>query len=114
MIVCAPITPNPESGSQIDPRWGRANWVALAEVKDDEILSWREIEVSWDRLHDEGTHGSHHARIVKFLKENQVEAIVADHMGDGMVRMLETMKIPVFYNAVGDAHSAIVKAIGNS
>ena len=110
MIVSTPITPGAENGSQIDPSWGRANWVALADFTNGEILSWREIEVSWDRLHDEGTHGSHHARIVKFLKENLVEAIVADHMGDGMVRMLETMNIPVFYGAAGDARAAIVSA----
>ena len=110
MIVCTPITPGAENGSQIDPSWGRANWVALADFTNGKILSWREIEVSWDRLHDEGTHGSHHARIVKFLKENLVEAIVADHMGDGMVRMLETMRLPVHSGAAGDARAAVKAA----
>ena len=113
MIICAPIT-SPESGeSEIDPRWGRAHWIALAEVTAGEIQSWQEIEVSWDRLHDEGTDGSHHARIAKFLKSNEVGFVVVDHMGDGIVRMLGTMNIPVSYNASGDARSAITAALEN-
>lgn len=103
MIVCAPITETKE----IDPRWGRADWVALAEVIDGEIVNWREIEVSWNRLHDEGTDGSHHARVVKFLRDNSVDAVVAHHMGEGMLRMLKTMNIPVHLDASGDARKAI-------
>lgn len=110
MIVCAPIT----SDGTIDPRWGRADWVAVAEVVDGEIMSWQEIEVSWNRLHDEGTSGSHHARIAKFLREQNVEAVVAHHIGDGMVRMLDTMKLPVHLGATGDARTAIKAAVAPS
>jgi predicted Fe-Mo cluster-binding NifX family protein len=107
MIVCAPVT----SEGMIDPRWGRADWVALADVVDGEVVSWREIEVSWSRLHDEGTPGSHHARVVGFLRENSVGAVVAHHMGDGMVRMLDTMGLPTHLGAAGDARLA-VQAVG--
>jgi predicted Fe-Mo cluster-binding NifX family protein len=107
MIVCAPVTPTGE----IDPRWGKADRVALVEVHDGKISGWSEVEVGWSHLHDAGTHGSHHARIVTFLKENNVQAIVANHMGDGMVRMLETMKIPVYFDASGNARDAVKKAI---
>ena len=107
MIICVPVTP----AGEIDPRWGKADRVALVEVHDGKIANWSEVEVGWGELHDSGTHGSHHARIVTFLKENKVNAIVANHMGDGMVRMLETMKIPVYYDAVGDAREAVTKAI---
>lgn len=103
MIVCAPVTMD----GNIDPRWGRADWVAIADVQNGNIHSWREIEVSWSRLHDEGTEGSHHARVVKFLKENDVEVVVANHMGDGMTRMLNTMEIPVHLGAAGDARKAV-------
>ena len=94
----------------IDPRWGRADWVALADVVDGEIASWQEVEVSWSRLHDEGTPGSHHARVVTFLREHGVEAVVVDHMGDGMVRMLDTMRLPVHSGAAGDARAAVKAA----
>ncbi len=107
MIICAPVTANGE----IDPRWGKADRVAVVDVQSGEIQSWSEIEVGWSHLHDSGTHGSHHARIVTFLKENKIEAIVANHMGDGMVRMLETMKIPVYFDASGNAREAVTKAI---
>jgi len=91
MIVCTPVTKE----GLIDPRWGRADWVAVANVVNGEIVSWQEVEVSWSRLHDEGTPGSHHARVVSFLRRHQVEAVVANHIGDGMVRMLDTMGLPV-------------------
>ena len=103
MIVCAPVTKE----GMIDPRWGRADWVAVADVVDGEIVSWQEVEVSWSRLHDEGAPGSHHARVVTFLREHHVEAVVANHIGDGMVRMLDTMGLPVHLGAAGDARAAV-------
>ena len=106
MIVCAPVT---EEGT-IDPRWGRADRVAVAEVVGDEIVSWQEVEVSWSRLHDQGTSGSHHARVVTFLKEHRIEAVVANHMGDGMVRTLDTMSLLVYLGAAGDARAAVLAA----
>src|SRR5450756_3260229 len=101
MILCAPVT----SEGMIDPRWGRADWVALAEVVDGEIVSWQVVEVSWSRLHDEGAPGSHHARVVTFLREHDVEAVVVDHMGDGMVRMLDPMSLPVHMGPAGAARA---------
>ena len=106
MIVCAPVT----SEGMIDPRWGRADRVAVADVIDGEIVSWQEVEVSWSRLHDEGLPGSHHARVVKFLRDHHVEAVVANHIGNGMVRMLDTMGLPAHLGADGDARSAVVSS----
>jgi len=106
MIVCTPVTKE----GLIDPRWGRADWVAVSDVVDGEIVKWEEIEVSWSRLHDEGTPGSHHARVVTFLREHQVELVVANHIGDGMVRMLDTMGLPVRLGAAGDARAAVTAA----
>ena len=106
MIFCAPVTRE----GMIDPRWGRADRVALADVVDGEIMSWQVVEVSWSRLHDEGAPGSHHARVVTFLRKHNVEAVVVDHMGDGMVRMLDTMRLPVHSGAAGDARAAVKAA----
>ena len=107
MIVCAPVTPE----GMIDPRWGRADRVSVAEVVNDKIVSWQEVEVSWSRLHDQGTPGTHHARVVTFLREHQIEAVVANHMGDGMVRTLDTMGLPVHIGAAGDARAAVLDAV---
>ena len=103
MIICAPVT----TEGMVDPRWGRADRVAVANLVDGELVTWREVEVSWSRLHDEGTPGSHHARVVRFLREEQVEAVVAGHIGDGMIRMLDTMGLPVHLGAIGNAREAV-------
>jgi predicted Fe-Mo cluster-binding NifX family protein len=107
MIVCAPVT----SEGMIDPRWGRADRVAVTDVVGGEIVSWLEVEVSWSRLHDEGTPGSHHARVVTFLREHHVEAVLANHVGDGMVRTLDAMGLPLHLGATGDARAAM-QAVG--
>ena len=108
MIVCIPVTLD----GNVDPRWGRADWIAIADVQDGEIKAWREVEVSWSRLHDEGTEGAHHARVVKFLKEHGVEVVVVNHMGEGMTRMLKTMEIPVHLGAAGNAREAVQELMG--
>jgi predicted Fe-Mo cluster-binding NifX family protein len=107
VIVCVPIAID----GQVDPRWGRADWIAVAEVVDGKIENWREIEVSWSTLHDEGTPARHHARVARFLRENHVDAVVAHHVGDGMVRMLNTMALPLHLEATGDARAAVIAAV---
>jgi hypothetical protein len=73
MRVCVPIT----ADGQVDPRWGRADRVAVADVADGEIRDWQEFAVAWGTLHDQGTEGAHHARVARFLRDNQVQAIAA-------------------------------------
>jgi len=108
--IAVPIIHDGSPDPIVDHRWGRANWVAIADVVDGEIANWQEIEVLWDKAHDEGTHGSHHARISKFLTSNAVTMVVADHMGDGMLRMLDTMKITIALDAAGSAREAVKAA----
>jgi len=91
MIVCVPVTP----AGEIDPRWGRAARVAVADVQDDAVTSWKEFEVGWDALHDMGSEGGHHARVARFLLEHGAEVVVADHMGDPMLHMLAEMGVDV-------------------
>lgn len=106
MKVSIPVT---EDG-QIDPRWGRAERVAVADVADGEIRDWQEFDVGWGRLHDEGTEGSHHARIATFLREHDVQAVAVHHLGGGMERMLGTMGIRVVTGVTGDARAAAAAA----
>lgn len=105
MILCVPVT----ADGQVDPRWGRAQRIAVARVTDGVIEEWREVDVAWDRLHDEGTSAQHHARVARFLKENDVEAVVAHHVGDGMLRIVKAMKLALFLEAAGDARAAVVE-----
>lgn len=107
MIACVPVT----SDELVDPRWGRADRIAVANVVDGKIESWQEIDVWWSRLHDEGTPARHHARVARFLLEHHVETVVAHHVGDGMVKMLSTMGLPLHLDAVGDAKAAVLAAV---
>jgi len=100
--VCVPITVD----GQVDPRWGRADRVAVADVIQGEIRGWQEFTVGWEALHDQGTEGAHHARVARFLRENQVQAIAVHHIGLGMQRMLASMSIRAVTGLGGDARGA--------
>lgn len=104
MIVCVPVTDD----GMIDPRWGRAARVAIADVRAGAFASWREFAVRWDDLHDVGTEGGHHARVAGFLREHRVEVVVAHHMGPPMQHMLGQMDIGVRLEASGDARRAVL------
>lgn len=108
MRVCVPIT----ADGQLDPRWGRADRVAVADVADGEIGDWQEYTVAWGRLHDQGTEGAHHARVARFLRDSQIQAVAVHHVGPGMQRMLDSMAIPVVTGLAGDARRAAIAAIG--
>ena len=107
MIVCVPVTPE----GLVDPRFGRADRLAVAEVAGDGISSWQEYDVGWGALHDSGTEGSHHARIARFMQEHGVEAVVARHMGEGGAHMLGKMGIEVRLGAEGNAKEAALATL---
>lgn len=90
--------------------WGRAPRVAIAEVADGRIRRWTEHDTRWDLRHDEGSEGSHHARIARFLGEHAVETVVAGHMGPPMVQMLGRMGVTVRLDAGDDARAAALAA----
>jgi predicted Fe-Mo cluster-binding NifX family protein len=102
MIVCLAVT---QEGF-VDPRWGRAERVAVADVGASGIESWHEFDVGWARLHDSGTEGEHHARVARFLRDHEVVAVVANHMGPDMEHMLGKMGIEVRLQASGRAKEA--------
>ena len=108
MIVATPVDAQGNSAGS----WGRAPLVAVAEVDaDGAIAAWAVHEVGWDALHDSGTHGSHHARVASFLRDHGVQAVVVDHVGPGMVRMLDTLGIAILGATPGDAHASVRGAV---
>lgn len=107
MIVATPVT----ADGQSTPSWGRAHWVGVAEVDDGQVTGWQIYEVGWDESHDASTHGSHHARIVRFLTEHAIEAVVVDHVGPGMAQVLTKMGIPVLPASPGYAPASILAAL---
>ncbi len=98
------------AGGTVGGGLGRASHVAVATVEDGQVTAWTEHEVNWDRLHDEGSEGSHHARIVRFLREHGVEVVVARGAGAGMQRTLTSMGVRPVLGVEGDARAAVVAA----
>jgi predicted Fe-Mo cluster-binding NifX family protein len=106
MHIAIPVT----TDGAVDHSWGRAPRVAVADVVGGAVVDWQEFEVGWDRLHDEGTEGGHHARVARFLQEHGVTRVAVDHMGPGMTEMLRRMGIAVVLGAAGDARQVALDA----
>ncbi|HQU26083.1 MAG TPA: NifB/NifX family molybdenum-iron cluster-binding protein [Acidimicrobiales bacterium] len=109
MIVCVPVLPD----GTVDPRWGRADRLAVADVEDGRVRSWEEHQVDWSVRHDEGSAARHHARVARFLLDHHVHDVVAHHVGEGMVRQLGIMKVVLHLGAEGDARAAVVRALAS-
>ena len=104
-VVCIPV----HADGSVDQRFGRADRVAVAAVSGGVIQRWDEHDVRWGELHDSGGEGTHHARIARFLQQQDVEAVVADHMGPPMEQMLRKMGISVRLGARGAARDAVLR-----
>ncbi len=104
MILCVPVT----TTGEVDPRWGRAGRVAVAEVVGGTVQRWDEYDVGWDRLHDDSSEGGHHARVACFMTEHRASIVVAHHMGDPMLQMLRRMDVGVRLGVSGDARLAVL------
>jgi len=105
VILCVNVT---EDG-RVGGGWGRAPRVAVAEVTGGAVVRWDEHDVGWDRLHDEGGEGAHHARIVRFVREHGAEVVVSGHMGPPMQHSMARLGVRVVL-AGGDAREAAVAA----
>lgn len=105
MTICVPVT----ADGAVEPRWGRAPRVAIATIRHGAIEDWVVHDVGWDTAHEEGAEGQHHARVARFLTDNGVECVVAEHMGPPMERMLVKMGIAVRLGASGDARAAVLR-----
>lgn len=88
-VVCVAV----DAAGDVGHSWGKAPVVAIATVAQGGIRSWELHEVAWDVSHDAGPHGSHHARIVRFLRENEVTDVVVDHVGDPMRNTLQKLGV---------------------
>ena len=106
MILVVPVSP----AGTVGPSFGKAQQVAVAAVEGGQIVRWEVFDVGWDAAHDTGTHGSHHARIVTFLREHEVERVVARHVGDPMKRTLASLGVKSVLDVEGEARTAVLTA----
>ena len=97
-------------GDQVGSGWGKALQVAVATVADGAVTDWQVHDVRWDIAHDQGAEGSHHARIVRFLRENGVQVVVTGHMGPPMQNTLGKLGVRTVMGVTGDARAAAVAA----
>lgn len=107
MIVVVPVAPD----GQVGGHFGKAHLMAVANVQGGAVVDWRVEEVAWDVQHDLGTHGSHHARIVRFMVDNRVEAVCFIHMGPPMMNTLTKLGLTLLPITPGDAREQVAAAI---
>lgn len=112
MLMCVIAAVAVEPSGQVGHAWGKARTVAVASVTDGCIEQWDEFDVAWDESHDSGTHGAHHADVVRFLNEHAVDVVLASRVGDGMARMLGSMGVRLELGVSGDARAAVEAAAG--
>lgn len=114
--TATPSTPDAEpalviavnlNGDEVGAWWGKAHTVALATIARGTIVSWEPVDVRWDISHDTASsEGSHHANIVRFIREHSVRAVVTGHMGPPMANTLLKLGVYPLVNAAGDARDA--------
>lgn len=109
MIIGIPVTDD----GLIGHTWGKAPYVAIATTGAKGIDTWTVHEVRWDLSHDAGSHGAHHAKVVTFLREQRVDTVVVDHVGEGMARMLQSMGVALVTGASGEARAAVLAVARN-
>ena len=108
LVICLPVGDD----RQMAHSWGRAARVAIVRTRDGAITQWDEHAVAWDELHDAGTEGAHHARVVRFLRDEHVTTVIAQHMGPGMQNTLGKMGIDVHLGTSGSAEVAALAVAG--
>ncbi|WP_372594165.1 NifB/NifX family molybdenum-iron cluster-binding protein [Actinotalea sp.] len=108
LVICIPVG----ADRQMAHSWGRAARLAVVHVSAGAITDWTEHDVAWDELHDTGTEGSHHARVVRFLLDEQVTTVIAQHMGPPMVNTLGKMGIDLHLGVTGSAEDAVLAVAG--
>ncbi len=103
MIMGVPVTLD----GDLQPHFGRSPQMGIAEVEDGDIVSWELHEVRWDIAHDEGPEGSHHARMVRFMREQAVTHLVIGNMGAPMQNVVTKMGIALIPARSSDPRQAV-------
>ena len=106
MIVGVTTTPEGTVGGGL----GRAQTMAVADVRDGAVVAWTEHHVGWGDLHGTGPEGTHHARIVRFVREHGLEGVVTSGLGEGMRTTMGKLGVVVRTDLAGDARAAAAAA----
>ncbi len=94
------------NGTHVGSGLGKAHTMAVATITDNTIVSWDEYEVGWDALHGQGPEGTHHARIVRFMREHNIDVVITGHMGAPMLNTITKLGVKPVIDIIGDARQA--------
>lgn len=101
MKIALAVLPN----GMVNSHLGRADKVAIATIEDKEIAKWEEFDVPFGKNHDHHHHHSHehghdhgqgnkhHESIRDFLVSHNVDVILVEHSGPGILALLEEANI---------------------
>ena len=104
VIVCVPL----ETTGTVAPVLGKAGHVATARVDNGTITDWTEYPVAWDTTYGVDVPGVHHPRVVRFMRDHEVTAVVADGVCDSMQTVLASIGVEVRTGHRGDARAAVL------
>lgn len=110
MRIAIPVTDD----ERVAHGWGRAEQLAIVDVADGAITDWRVEHVGWNALHDAGPHGAHHARIVRFCREQEITDVIVDHMGQGMVVTLTKLGLRLHQTSLAGARQSVEALIADA
>ncbi len=106
-IICIPLN----ADGTIHDRLGKANTVAICKLEDGQVSDWTEHVVEWDTTYGVDVMGVHHPRIMRFMQDQKVDAVVADNVCDVIQRSLPNVGVTVHPGFTGDARSVVASAM---
>lgn len=92
-------------------RLAKAPLAATCVLRDGEIADWTEHAVGWDQTYGVDVMGNHHARVMRFMKDQGVTTVVAADVCDNMRRSLEAQGVVVYDGQKGDARVAVTTVL---
>jgi Dinitrogenase iron-molybdenum cofactor. len=109
MIIAIPVTPD----GAVEERWAGPRGSRSPPWWTDASRTGRSTPSAGTSPTTRGTEGAHHARVVRFLRENGVTHVVVDHMGAGMRHTLGKLGIEILPVRSPFAREAVVLAVAS-
>ncbi|MEZ5118136.1 MAG: hypothetical protein R2737_17900 [Candidatus Nanopelagicales bacterium] len=103
ITACVPVNPD----GTIHERLGQAHTVATCRLHDGQLTDWSEHVVNWDYAYGVDGYGVHHPRVIRFMKDHEVDVVVAHDVCDTVADSLRTIGMRVVDDASGDARAAV-------
>ncbi len=115
MRIAVAVTPD----GMVNSHFGRTATMALVDVENGEVASWKEIDAPFAAMHGEHGHhegGHHHPEshqdtIKDFLLEQDVDVVFVHHAGRGLYKVMNETDMQVMTGAQGSAREAVARLL---